>query len=788
MGLLSSATRVPPTPMTPPRLPVLALVVAFSVAALPGCRCDGERSGTSESAGESGASDDGAFGFGGGDWAWESRGVGGGGAFLSAAINPHDPNDLSIATDMGMVFRSLDFGRSWVGLHHSTIRGTDRSTHRFTADPEVIYAIDWRGWQGSMPVRSLDGGREWAPLLADPTDDEAMWIDPDPDSTERLLAGDWASVHLTVDGGATYREIHRARIQEEGVHVAGIVWDDERIIIGLREQLLVSTDGGDTFAPVPHEGLPDGEVVGCLAGARDGDTLRLWAVTRAPESTWPGVGSDQVFGYRGLWTADWGHGPWVRSSRGIDDEFLGYTVTAARHDIDRVYIAGADTETQMPAVYRSVDGGRTWTSTFLTDGNDNIATGWTGSRGDIDFWWSLAPLTFAVSPSDPRYLIMGDLGFVHVSADGGDTWQQAYVHVDDQTPAGRHTPRRRTYRSVGLENTSSWWLHGASPTEIFAAFSDIRGIRSDDGGERWSVGFHAGLSLNSTYHVVEHEQAGVLYAATSSVHDAYQSTFLTDEVLDPAMGQVLMSTDLGATWTPMTEMGHPVVWLALDPDAPDRMYASVIDTERGGIWVTNDLSAGVEAHWRRLPPPERTEGHPYNVRLLSDGTLVTSWSGRRDDAEQFTTSSGIFVSVDGGESWEDRSHPDMHRWTKDVVIDPHDRSESTWYVGVFSHWGAPPNEVGGLFRTRDRGETWMRISDLYRVESITIDPTYPNVAFVSTETRGLWQTSDLTAEAPRFTEVESYPFEHPMRVFFNPDDPDEIWSTSFGGGLRVWHR
>ncbi|MDP7463257.1 MAG: hypothetical protein QF614_02090, partial [SAR324 cluster bacterium] len=67
-------------------------------------------------------------------------------------------------------------------------------------------------------------------------------------------------------------------------------------------------------------------------------------------------------------------------------------------------------------------------------------------------------------------------------------------------------------------------------------------------------------------------------------------------------------------------------------------------------------------------------------------------------------------------------------------------------------------------------------------------PTYPNVAFVSTETRGLWQTSDLTAEAPRFTEVESYPFEHPMRVFFNPDDPDEIWSTSFGGGLRVWHR
>jgi Putative binding domain, N-terminal/Viral BACON domain len=56
---------------------------------------------------------------------------------------------------------------------------------------------------------------------------------------------------------------------------------------------------------------------------------------------------------------------------------------------------------------------------------------------------------------------------------------------------------------------------------------------------------------------------------------------------------------------------------------------------------------------------------------------------------------------------------------------------------------------------------------------------------LTTETEGLWYTSNLSAATPTFSAVTSYPFRQPERVFFNPYNPNEIWVTSFGNGLRV---
>jgi hypothetical protein len=145
----------------------------------------------------------------------------------------------------------------------------------------------------------------------------------------------------------------------------------------------------------------------------------------------------------------------------------------------------------------------------------------------------------------------------------------------------------------------------------------------------------------------------------------------------------------------------------------------------------------------------------------------------------------VFVSSNSGSSWIDRSHANMQRWTKDLHVDPHDATESTWYVAVFSHWGSYPNEVGGLYRTTDRGLSWDRISDLYRVDSCAVHPDNPDLLYLTTETEGLWSTANLTAAAPTFTQVAEYPFSHPMRVFFDPYDHRKVWVASFGGGLRV---
>jgi hypothetical protein len=324
----------------------------------------------------------------------------------------------------------------------------------------------------------------------------------------------------------------------------------------------------------------------------------------------------------------------------------------------------------------------------------------------------------------------------------------------------------------------------SSPTHIITSNSDIRGVQSYDGGQSWGFNY-TGHTANSMYRSIVHPTTGVVYAATASVHDMYQSTHLSDSSINGGTGSVLFSTNGGTTWQTMHNFGRVVTWVEADPTNSNRLYASVAHSTDGGIWVTNNASAGAASTWAKLATPPRTEGHAFNLRVLNDGTLVASYSGRRNSSGAFTASSGVFVSTNGGASWQDRSSSGMLYWTKDVVIDPHDPSQNTWYASVFSGWGGAPNGLGGLYKTTNRGVSWTRINSLDRVNSVTISPTNSNEAYLTTEVEGLWYTENLNAATPTFTQVAGYEFMQPMRVVYNPYDANEVWVTSFGGGMRV---
>ena len=89
-------------------------------------------------------------------------------------------------------------------------------------------------------------------------------------------------------------------------------------------------------------------------------------------------------------------------------------------------------------------------------------------------------------------------------------------------------------------------------------------MRSVGGGERWSNLHRTGLDDDNTYHLVEPPGAGALYAATSGVHDLYQSTYLSDDAIDGGGGRIMRSWDEGAIWSLASDTGHPVVWLAVE--------------------------------------------------------------------------------------------------------------------------------------------------------------------------------------------------------------------------------
>ena len=166
--------------------------------------------------------------------------------------------------------------------------------------------------------------------------------------------------------------------------------------------------------------------------------------------------------------------------------------------------------------------------------------------------------------------------------------------------------------------------------------------------------------------------------------------------------------------------------------------------------------------------------------------MVCTFSGRRNPSGAFTNSSGVFLYNPGTDTWSDKSDAGMDYWTKDLIVDPTDATQNTWYVTVFSGWGGPPNGLGGLYKTTNRGTNWTKLtgSEFDRVTSITFNPLITSQAYLTTETQGLWVSNTMNTSTPTWQLVDSYPFRQPERVYFNPFNQHEMWVSSFGNGLK----
>ena len=119
-----------------------------------------------------------------------------------------------------------------------------------------------------------------------------------------------------------------------------------------------------------------------------------------------------------------------------------------------------------------------------------------------------------------------------MSSDGGATWHQTYAQQADSNPMGQFTPQHKAYHSSGINVTSVHYIEWTSPTNIMASYTDISGWRSTDGGASWSFPTYNGVVVNTLYKTIY--SGGLLYGATSNVHDMYQSTHLLDSSTNPS--------------------------------------------------------------------------------------------------------------------------------------------------------------------------------------------------------------------------------------------------------------
>lgn len=725
--------------------------------------------------------------------AWNSRGIGGGGALFSPSINPANHDELFMGCDMSELFHSLDQGETWVEVNFLKLQGGHDACLQFTDDPDTRYIVDYTSVNGMdyiRPMKSTDGGNTWSILSGNPypltPNGNVLRLFADYANPGHVILADYGTIYYSDDGGISFHKVHDCLSMASGNHIAGVFFDGQNIYIGTNDGLLYSTNGGQTFLTMKVTGIPSNEYILSFAGAKQNGTIRFISLTAV--NVWAGYqyGSNYWNAMKGIYVMDNASGNWTSQVSGIavGTDFPVFAGMSG-DNINVAYISGGSSGGS-PIVMKSVNGGA-WSHVFLTINNQNIYTGWAGYGGDHGWSFPEAPFGFTVAYNDANTVMFTDYSCAHITTDGGATWHQQYLSPADENPWNAPTPIGKKYHGNGMENASCWQLIWTDSLHIFAGFSDINGIMSEDKGQKWR--FIPDLVQNTVYRLLQHPN-GKLYAATSNVHDIYQSTRIYDAQIDAGTGSVYYSDDNGNRFRLLHNFGHPVIWIALDPANPERMYASVLHHYKsaiGGIYVTENLSAGPSATWTKMGNPPRCNGHPFNITVLNNSDLVVSYSARKPNTSSpFTDSSGVFYYDHAAASWYDRSDPNMRFWTQDVVVDPNDAFQGTWYACVFEGWGTPGiSGTGGLYRTTDKGLSWQRINNNFRVNSCTINPSNPNELYFTTEIDGLWYCANATSTVPTFSQVTSYPFRHPMRIFYNPFKSSEIWVTSFGNGIKV---
>lgn len=290
-----------------------------------------------------------------------------------------------------------------------------------------------------------------------------------------------------------------------------------------------------------------------------------------------------------------------------------------------------------------------------------------------------------------------------------------------------------------------------TPGTVYAATTTPRGkglYKSTDGALTWQPFNDGLLGPDGTALVLSLALApsdpSTLYAGFAGIHK---------------------STDGGRTWTITGRVYSIIYSLAVDPTAPDVVYAGLGLNPLGPEGVMKSVDGG--DHWSL-----RNQGLPESsvTNLLIDPSDPdTLYAG--------TASRGVYKSTDGAESWAPASSglralggPEA-RYVYALVMDP--ANPRTLYAGTNV----------GIFKTTDGAATWHRVF-VYppspSIEAMAIDPVNPNAVYAVTD-RGLVGSTNGGIDWM----VLSFrlKFWQPQTLAVDPHQPSVLYAGTHGGGV-----
>jgi photosystem II stability/assembly factor-like uncharacterized protein len=148
----------------------------------------------------------------------------------------------------------------------------------------------------------------------------------------------------------------------------------------------------------------------------------------------------------------------------------------------------------------------------------------------------------------------------------------------------------------------------------------------------------------------------------------------------------------------------------------------------GGVWKTTDAGNTWKPLWDNLPEASPSVGaivvSPSNPSIIYAGTGEGAIRGN------VVAGNGIFKSTDAGKTWSFSGLRDSQYIGRMAIsaTDP-----NTVFVAALGHiWGR--NEERGIYRTKDGGKTWQRVlfvNDKTGGIDVQIDPTDPNTVYAA---------------------------------------------------------
>jgi photosystem II stability/assembly factor-like uncharacterized protein len=313
----------------------------------------------------------------------------------------------------------------------------------------------------------------------------------------------------------------------------------------------------------------------------------------------------------GVWKTTDGGILWENVSDGFFKRASVGAIAVSASDSSVIYVGMGETTirgnvSHGDGVYRSTDGGKTWTHLGLAD-TRNIAK-------------------VRIHPQDPNLVYVAALGHAHGpnaergvyrSRDGGKTWEQILFRSDKagaiDLAMDPHNPR--------ILYASFWEAH-RKPYMLVSGGEDCGIFKSTDGGDTWTeITRKSGLP------------AGLLGKIGLAVSPAKENRVWA--IIDAEDGAVFRSDDGGENWQRLSEDRN----LRARPWYYQHIYADPQDAET--IWVLNvqawkSVDGGRTFFEVQIPHGDHHDlwFDPYNPQRMIEGH-----------------DGGACVSFNGGASW-----------------------------------------------------------------------------------------------------------------------------------------